>query len=297
MTLSDVSIRRPILTWMMTLALIVFGVLGFRRLGVDQFPNMDFPVLTVLAELAGASPEGIEEDVTDVIEEQLNTIAGVRSIRSTSSQGVALITVEFELGTDLDVAAQEVRDKVARARRELPVELEPPVVDTFDPSTMPILWIPFRTDRTAVDTSEYVRRTVQPVFETIPGVAGVAVFGRRDRNIRIWLDGDALRARGLSASDVLRALQREHVEVPGGLVESRLREYTVKTDAEFQSVAELERLVVAYVDGAPVQLRDVARVEDGAEDLRARRTTTARPRSASASGSSRAATPSRSSTR
>ncbi|MEX2204930.1 MAG: efflux RND transporter permease subunit [Myxococcota bacterium] len=269
MTLSDVSINRPILTWMMMLALVVFGVLGFRRLGVDQYPNMEFPVLTVLAELDGASPEGIEEDVTDVIEEKLNTIAGVRSIRSTSSQGFALITVEFALGKDIALAAQEVRDKVARARRELPEELEPPTVDTFDPSSMAILWVPFLTDRTAVDTSEYVRRTVRPVFETIPGVAGVTVFGRRDRNLRIWLDGEALRARGLAASDALRALQSEHIEVPGGLVESRLREYTVKTEAEFQSVAALEQLVVAFFDGAPVQLRDVARVEDGSEDLRA----------------------------
>jgi len=267
-SLSDLSIQRPILTWMMMLALVVFGVLGFQRLGVDQFPNMEFPVLTVLAELSGASPEGIEEDVTDVIEERLNTIAGVRSIRSTSSQGFALVTVEFGLGKDIQLAAQEVRDKVARARRDLPAELEPPTVDTFDPSSMAILWIPFRTDRSAVDTSEYVRREVRPVFETIPGVAGVMVFGRRDRNLRIWLDGEALRARGLAASDALRALQSEHLEVPGGIVESRLREYTVKTEAEFESVAELEKLIVAYVDGAPVQLRDVARVEDGSEDVR-----------------------------
>ena len=128
MTRSQVSIRRPILTWMMTLALIVFGVLGFLRLGVDQFPNLEFPVLTVQAVLQGATPEGMEEDVTDVLEERLNTISGVRSIRSTSFQGVAILIVEFELGTNLDIAAQDVRDKVALARVELPVELEPPVV-------------------------------------------------------------------------------------------------------------------------------------------------------------------------
>jgi HAE1 family hydrophobic/amphiphilic exporter-1 len=219
-TLSEVSIHRPILTWMMTLALIVFGVLGFMRLGVDQFPNLEFPVLTVQAGLEGATPEGIEEDVTDVLEEHLNTIGGIRSIRSTSYQGVALIVVEFELGTDLDIAAQDVRDKVALARVALPTALDPPVVGTFDPNDSPDLWIPFDSRRPVVETSESVRRQVNPYLETIPGVAGVAMFGRQDRNIRIWLDGDALRARGLAATDVLGALQREHVETPGGRVES-----------------------------------------------------------------------------
>ncbi len=266
MALSDVAIHRPILTWMMTLALLVFGVLGFMRLGVDQFPNMDFPVLTVQAALEGATPEGMEEDVTDVLEENLNTIAGVRSIRSTSYQGVALIVVEFDLDTDLDIAAQDVRDKAALARVELPVTLEPPVVGTFDPNDTPVLWIPFDSHRSVVETSEAVRRQVNPYLETIPGVAGVAMFGRLDRNIRIWLDGDALRARGLAATDVLGALQREHVEMPGGAVESGRVDYSVKTDAEFRTVAEMETLVVAHHDGAPVMLRDVARVEDGSED-------------------------------
>ena len=185
MTLSDLSIKRPILTWMMTLALIVFGVLGYERLAIDRFPDMEYPVLTVTAELEGASPEGMEEDVTDVIEEQLNSLAGVRSLRSTSYQGVAEIVVEFELGTDLDIAAQEVRDKVARVRRLLPSDIDPPVVDDHDPNDYAILWIPFKSTRSAVATSEFVRRNVKPIFETIPGVASVIVWGRQDRNIRI----------------------------------------------------------------------------------------------------------------
>ncbi len=268
MTLSDVAIRRPVLTWMLMLALVVFGVLGFRRLGVDQYPNLEFPVVTVIAQLEGASPEGIEEDVTDVIEEQLNTIAGVRSIRSSSFQGTSMITVEFKLGTDLDVAAQDVRDKVNRVRRQLPPTLEPPTVDRFNPNDFAILWVPFKTDRPPVETSEYIRRHVKPQFETIPGVAGVMVWGRRDRNIRIWVDGEALRARGLAASDVTNALRAQHVEVPGGLVESARVEYSVKTEAEFESVTGLERLVVARRGDVPIYLRDVARVEDGSEDRR-----------------------------
>jgi len=267
-TLSDVSIDRPVLTWMMILALIVFGVLGYNRLGMDQFPNMELPVLSVIATLEGADPEGMEEDVTDVLEEQLNTVAGVRSITSETFPGASQIAVEFELGTDLDVAAQKVRDKIDSVRREMPPEMDPPVVMDFDFNDQPILWIPFHSDLPQTVASEYVRREVTPIFETIPGVVGVATFGRKDRTIRIWLDGDALRARGLSAGDVYAALQREHVEAPAGHVESSLVEYGVKTDAEFRTLQELERMVVTHVDGAPVHLADVARVEDGAEDAR-----------------------------
>jgi len=267
MTLSDICIQRPIFTWMMILALIVFGVLGYNRLGVDQFPNMDFPMLSVTAVLQGASPEGIEEDVTDVIEEQLNTIAGVRTIWSTSAEGAAQIRVEFELGTDLDVVVQDVRDKVALARMGLPSDLDPPVVGKFDANDSAVLWIPIQSSRSPVETSEYVRRQMNPYLETISGVAGIEMFGRRDRNIRIWLDGDELGARGLAAADVLAAIQREHVEVPGGALKSERIEYLVRTDAEFRTVEELESLIVAHVGGAPVLLRDVARIEDGAEDL------------------------------
>jgi multidrug efflux pump subunit AcrB len=267
MTLSDLSIDRPILTWMMILALIVFGVLGYNRLGVDQYPNMEFPILTVSATLEGATPEGIEEDVTDVLEEYLNTVGGVRNITSTSYRGSSYIAVEFELGTDLDIAAQKVRDKVAQARRELPRDLDAPVVGTFNPNDQPILWIPLKITSSPTEASEFVRRRINPYLESIPGIAGVAVFGRQDRNIRIWLKGDQLRARELSAVDVLTALRREHVELPAGAIEGNRLQYSVRTDAEFRTIRELEGMVVAHVNGAPVHLRDVARVEDGTEDV------------------------------
>jgi HAE1 family hydrophobic/amphiphilic exporter-1 len=262
----DLFIRRPILTWMLTLSLMVFGVLGYARLGVDQFPDLQFPVVTVMATLEGASPEVVEEDVTDVLEESINTIAGVRALESETAHGTTFIRVEFELGVDIDVAAQDVRDKIAIARFRLPEDVEPPIVVKEDFGDEPVLWVPIQADRPAVEVSEFVRTQVKPRIETIPGVAGVILFGRRDRAIRIWLDGDELRARGLASSDVVQAIQREHVEVPGGRVESERVEYTVKTDAEFRSVAELERLIVAWVEGSPVRLSDVARVEDGAED-------------------------------
>jgi HAE1 family hydrophobic/amphiphilic exporter-1 len=268
-TLSDVSIRRPVLAWMMSLALLVFGTLGYARLGVDQYPDMEFPTVTVTAMLEGASPQGMEEDVTDVLEEHLNSISGVRSLQSTSNQGVCRVTVEFELGTDLDVAVQDVRDQVAASRPFLPREVEPPTVSKRTASGFPVVYVPFSSDtRPLVEVSEYVRRHVKPVLETIPGVAGVALWGRRDRNIRIWLDADALGARGLAVSDVLTALARQHVDLPGGVVEGHRLEWSVKTDAEFRTLAELEDMVVAQRGDAPIHLRDVARIEDGVEDVR-----------------------------
>jgi HAE1 family hydrophobic/amphiphilic exporter-1 len=268
MTFSEISIQRPVFTWMMTLALIVFGVLGYQRLGLDQYPTMEFPVLTVTATLEGANPEGMEEDVTDVLEENLNTIGGVRAIKSTTFQGAAQIVIEFDLGTDLDVAAQNVRDKIDRARRDLPEGVETPVVGSFDPNEQPVLWIPLLTTRSLAETSEYVDRQIKPQLETIDGVAGVAVFGERKRSIRIWLNGDQLYARGLSASDVSSAMRREHVEIPAGSIESSRLNYSVKTDAEFRSLHDLRNLVIAHVGGAPILLSDVARVEDGVEDIK-----------------------------
>jgi HAE1 family hydrophobic/amphiphilic exporter-1 len=268
MTLSDISIQRPVLTWVMMLALVVAGALGVTRLGVDQFPPMEFPVVMVVATLEGANPEGMEEDVTDVLEENLNTIAGVRELRSTTLTGVSQIFVEFQLGTNLDKAIQDVRDEVAKARRYLPKETEPPIVSKTNLSDQPILWIPFSSRRPEVETSEYVRRTVKPILETIPGVGGVVVFGRRDRAIRIWVDGEALRSRGLAATDIMNALRREHVDIPGGLVEGSRVEWTVKTDAEYRSTEALEKMVIVQRPDAPVFLKDVARVEDGEADVR-----------------------------
>jgi HAE1 family hydrophobic/amphiphilic exporter-1 len=265
----EICIRRPVLTIMLTLSVILFGVLGYQRLGVDQYPSMEFPIVTVMAIMEGASPEVMEEDVTDVLEEYINTIEGLRNLKSKTQHGVAQLIVEFSLGKDIDVAAQDVRDKISLARLDLPSDLEPPIVQKVDMTGFPVVWIPVITERKVVDTSEYVRLQLKPQLEKIPGVGAVEMFGRRDRNIRIWLQGDAMRARGLAATDILAALAREHVEGPGGRVVSNMIEYSVKTDAEYRTIAELERLVVAHVDGATVRLEDVARVEDGSEDVRA----------------------------
>ena len=268
MNLFDLCIERPVLTLMMTLSLVVFGVLGYSRLGVDQMPEIEFPMVTVQAQLEGAAPQVMEEDVTEVIEEHINAVEGLRSLRSITFHGVASIMAEFELSRDIDLAAQDVRDKVARARYRLPPELDPPIIDKLNMSSRPIIWIMVPSERPTTETTQYVRYTLKPALETIRGVASTDLFGRRDRAIRIWVDDEELRSRGLAATDLIDAIQREHVEIPGGLVESKRIEYSVRTDAEFETVVDLENLIVAHVGGAPVRLRDVARVEDGAEDAR-----------------------------
>ncbi len=264
----DLFIKRPVLTWMLTLSLMVFGMLGLARLGVDQYPKMEFPMVMVSATYEGATPEVMEEDITEPLEEQLNTIEGVKRVQSNSRQGLSTISVEFELGTDLDTATQDVRDRVERARFDLPADVESPVVSKRDFSGFPIMWVPLMTDRPQVEASEFVKRIIKPKVETVSGVAGIEVFGELDRSIRIWLDGEAMRARGLAATDVIATLRREHVERPGGLVEGGWVEFSVRTEAEYETVEELSDMVVAYENGAPVRLRDVARVEDGSEDQR-----------------------------
>lgn len=268
MTLSDLSIQRPVLTWMMMVALGVFGVLGYSRLGVDQFPEMEFPIVSVDAFLEGATPEGIEEDVTDVLEERFTTISGIRTIRSSSFQGAARIEIEFVLGTDVDVAVQDVRDEVAQAMEFLPDTIETPAVTRSNSNGRPVLYAPFFADLPLVELSEYVERVVKPQIDTIPGVAGAEVFGKRERNIRIWVDGQKLRARGLAAVDLIHAFRREHIDLPAGFIEGRQIEWTVKTDAEFKTLEELEGMVVSFRNEGPVYLRDVARVVDGSEDIR-----------------------------
>ena len=301
-TLSDVSIQRPILTWMMTLALLVFGVLGYQRLGVDQFPNMEFPVLTVMATLEGADARGHGggRHRRPRGAAQHDRAACARSARR-RTRASTLITVEFELGTDLDVAAQDVRDKVgAGARRPARRRSIRRSSATFDSERHADPVDPVRQPSCpSVETSEYVRRQIKPFLETIPGVAGVAMFGRHDRNIRIWLDGDALRARGLSAGRRAGGAAARARRGAGRLGRGRPRRVRRSRPTPSSArVAELERLVVAHAGRRAGAACATWRASRTAPRTRApSHATTASPPSASASASSRAATPSRSSTR
>ena len=261
MSLSDLSIERPVLTWMMTLALAVFGVLGFLRLGIDQYPDMTFPFVGVVVTLEGASPTTMEDEVVDVLEEAFATIEGIRHTFSTSAQGMARVMLEFELEHDLDVAAQDVRDKINISLNDLPRDIDPPILGKADFSMFPIIYAPITSSLPTTETTEYVDRHIRPIVESIPGAAGAEIYGDLERNIRIWVQPDALRARNLSVGDVLDALRREHVERPGGFVEGATVEWAVKTDAEFRSIEELGAMVIS---SAPSSIRATSRSRIGA---------------------------------
>jgi HAE1 family hydrophobic/amphiphilic exporter-1 len=267
MFLSDTAIRRPIFTIMAMSALVLFGYLGYRALGINQFPNVDFPTVSITTVLQGASPEVVESAVTDVIENELSSIEGIKHITSTSALGVSTISVEFELGRDIDLAAQDVRDKVSLAEGDLPTDVEPPVVSKLDISAQPNLWIALMGPNPRA-IGEYARWTLRPRLQTVEGVGNIFLGGYQEREIRVWIDRDRLEAYGLTAGEVVNALRAQNVEVPGGALESGARETIVKIQGEILSVEAFQNIVVAVSDGAPVRLLDIARIEDGLEPIR-----------------------------
>jgi len=268
MKISETAIRRPIFATMVILALVVFGITSYRSIGVDLFPDVDFPVVTVTVPWEGADPETVETDVTDKIEEAVGTISGIKNLRSESLEGLCQVFIEFELEVDVDVASQDVRDKVSSVRGDLPPEIDPPVVEKFDLDSSPILAVVLSGESPIRELSEYADEVIKQRIEGIPGVGNVRLVGDREREIRIWLRSDQLRARGLTANDVIEAIQRENLDPPGGRVETLDREITVKTQGKVENSAEFGDLVIETRDGAPIRVRDVAYIEDGMGDFR-----------------------------
>ncbi|NLX96610.1 MAG: efflux RND transporter permease subunit [Rhodopirellula sp.] len=268
MRIAETSIRRPILASMLILALVVFGAVSYVRMGVNLFPDVDFPIVTVTVPYEGADPETVETEVTDVIEEAVNTISGIKTLRSESSEGMSQVFIEFELEEDIDVVSQDVRDKVAAIRSELPRDIESPIIEKFDPDSSPILAVVLSGPASIGDLTDTADNVVKRRIEGIPGVGNVRLVGDREREVRVWLRADALRARGLAAQDVIDLLREENIEPPGGRVETDQRELVVKTKGKIATVRDFEDLVVAYRNQAPIRLRDVAWVEDGLEDFR-----------------------------
>ncbi len=271
MKIAEVSIKRPVFAVMLIGAFVALGLVAWGRLGVDLFPRVEFPFTTVTTTLAGASPDAIETEITDAIEEQVNTISGVKSVRSTSSEGVSQIFVEFGLDQDADVKAQDVRDKVAVATRELPADADPPIVQKVDPDAEPILSIMVAGDASARELTDWADKVLKRRIERVPGVGSATLLGGRKREIRVWLDADKLRAYGVTATDVIDAIRREHAEVPGGRLEAEggTAELAVKTKGEVARVQDFASIAVAYrANGSATTVGDVARIEDGTEDER-----------------------------
>src|SRR5690606_5221083 len=268
-TLSDLSIRRPVFATMMSLALVLFGALAYKRLPVRELPDIDAPVISVSTTLRGANPRVMESSVTDILEEELSSVEGLRTLRSTSSEQRSNIVLEFSVDRDIEVAAQDVRDKVSRVRGRLPLDIEEPVVAKQDADAQAFFYLALTSSSHDLLTlSDLADRIVKQRVQTVPGVARANIFGERRFAMRVWLDADALASRGLTVQDVAQAIRTRNIEVPAGRIESSQREFTVRSLGELRTPVEFADLVVSQSNGALVKLGDVARGELGAENER-----------------------------
>jgi HAE1 family hydrophobic/amphiphilic exporter-1 len=267
-SLADLSIRRPVFAVMLIGALVVLGMVSLPRIDRRLFPEAELPAVTVTTRLAGAAPETVEREISQPLEESINTIDGIETLYSTSSEGLSQVLVWFEIGADPFQKAQDVRDKVARAVAEIPADAQPPVVERFDPDSAPILSVLFAGPRPIRSLTEVVDKQVKARLERISGVGSVEMVGGREREIRVWLDPLRLAGYALAVDDVLGALEREHVEVPGGRIETSTREYTVRTRGKLRGAEQFANLILAERGEGVIRLRDVAVVEDGMQEER-----------------------------
>jgi HAE1 family hydrophobic/amphiphilic exporter-1 len=264
--LAEICVRRPVFATMLILTLVVLGTFSYNRLVVERFPRVEFPTIVVSTILPGAGPQEIETEITDKIEESLNTISGIEELRSTSSEGVSLVIISFDLERDLDAAAQDVRDKLNTALPFLPKNIEQPVVQKFDPDSAPIMTIALASNRSIRETTEFADKVLRRQIESISGVGQVQMVGGRKRQVNVKLDGDQLRAYNLTVAQVTQALQMQNLEVPGGRIDQPERFLTLRTLGRLPSVEAFNDIVVATRQGYPIRISDLGYAEDGIED-------------------------------
>ncbi len=274
MTLSDISIKNPVFAWMLMAALILFGAISFSRMGVSQMPDVDFPVVNVSITNQGAAPVVMETEIVDIVEDAVMTVEGVRHVTSTSREGSANITIEFNLNRDIDVALQEVQTKVSQAQRLLPKEMDPPIITKTNPEDNPIIWLALTANDPSIhprDLMIYVRDVLRTQFTSVAGVGDVRLGGYLDPNLRIWVNGDAMSRNQLTANDLVNAITNEHVELPSGLLESGATNANVRTMGEATKVKEFEDILINTRGGqpnySPFPLKRVARIEEGMADV------------------------------
>jgi len=261
--LAALCVRRPVFATVLILSLVVIGVFGYLQLGVDRMPKVDFPTVIITTANPGASAEEVDREISDKIEEGVNTISGLDELRSTSAEGVSIVVATFLLEKNGDVAAQEVRDQVNRVLPNLPETIRQPVIQKFDPDSTPVLTVVVSSKRPIRDTTEFTDKVLRRALENVNGVGQALLLGGRQRQINIWLDAARLRAYNLTVNDVSRALAMQNIEVPGGRLESGPQWISVRTRGRVQSVPEFNDIVVREIQGHPITIADVARVEDG----------------------------------
>ncbi len=265
--LAEICINRPVFATVLILLLVVVGAAGFKNLGVDRFPKVDFPTITVTTTQTGASPESIETEVSEPLEEAINSISGIEDLRSYSNEGVSTVAVTFVLSKDVDVAAQEVRDKVNRALGQLPKDVEAPIIQKQDTDATPIMGIALTGEGNIRDISEYADKTLRRRLESTPGVGNIDVLGGRGRQINIYLDAFKMQSFGLTVTDVTGALQSQNADIPGGRIDQGDRSLTLRTKGRIENLQGFKDIQLKAQGGGAVSLSDVATVEDGVEDV------------------------------
>ena len=269
MSLSDICIKRPVLATVMSLMLVLFGAICFTRLPVREYPDIDSPVVSVNTVYIGASPETVETSITEPIEDQLTTIEGVRTLTSSSRENISTITVEFELGRNMEAAAQDVRDKVARSRGKLPEDIEEPLVEKQDADAQAILWLALSSKKySLLQLTDIADKTLKDTLQTVPGVGQVIIGGKRELSMRVWLNPTKMANAGISTHDIEDALRKENVELPSGRIESHHVEWTVRTLGELTEVDRFNRMIVKNKPSGPIYLQDVGYAEIGPKDDR-----------------------------
>ncbi|HUK32644.1 MAG TPA: efflux RND transporter permease subunit, partial [Vicinamibacterales bacterium] len=264
--LAELCVKRPVFATVLILSLSVVGIFAFLKLGVDRYPKIDLPTILVTTVQPGAAPEQIETEVTDKIEEAVNTISGIDELRSSSSEGVSQVILTFLLDKDIDVAAQEVRDKVNGVLPLLPKTIQQPRVDRMDPDASPVLSLALTANKPVRDITEYADKVLRRQLESLDGVGQVVVTGGRKRQVNIRLDADRLRAYNVTVTDVARALNTQNAEIPGGRMDQGANSVVLRTRGRVQSVDEFGDIVVKASQTHPVKISDVAQVEDGMAD-------------------------------
>ena len=269
MSISSLSIRRPVLATVMTIVIVLFGIIGMSFLGVREFPNIDRPVVTVNTSYTGANADVIETQITEPLEQAINGIAGIRSISSISRDGSSRITVEFDLNINLETAANDVRDKVSAARRQLPSDSEPPIVIKADADSDPIIFLNIQSNnRSLIELSDIAENVFKERLQTIPGVSSIAVWGSKRPAMRLWMDPAKLAAHEITPMDIRNALDRENIELPSGRIEGNTTELTVRTTGRLVTPADFNNLILRQDGNRVVRFRDVGHAEIGPENER-----------------------------
>ncbi len=268
-SISEISIKRPVLSTVMTLIILLFGIIGYRFLGVREYPSVDQPIISVNVSYPGANAEVIMNQITEPLEQNINGIPGIRSLSSVSSQGSSRITIEFELSVDMETAANDVRDKVSRAQRYLPRDCDPPTVSKADADATPIIQIGIRSSkRSLMDLSEIAELTVKERLQTIADVSGVEIWGQKRYSMRMWLDPIKMAGYSVTTMDVKNAVDRENVELPSGSIEGNTVELSIRTLGLMQSAKEFNDLIIKDDGANIVRFRDIGYAELAPEDLR-----------------------------